>query len=60
MSIRSALAVACVVALVSMVAATDARASATLTSPADGAKVTFDKDGVLSFAWTLSAGEVDF
>ena len=59
MSIRSALAVACVVALVSMVAATDARASATLTNPANGAKVTFDKDGVPSFAWTLPAGEVD-
>ena len=59
MSIRSALALPCVVALLSMLTATAAHASATLTNPANGAKVTFDKDGVPSFAWTLPGGEVD-
>jgi hypothetical protein len=59
MSIRSVVLVPCVVALVSMVMAAAAQASATLTSPANGAKVSFDKDGVPAFAWTLPAGEVD-
>ncbi|HKN94731.1 MAG TPA: hypothetical protein VJU60_10395, partial [Thermoleophilaceae bacterium] len=58
MSIRSALALPCVV-LLSLLTATAAHASATLTNPANGATVTYDKDGVPSFAWTLPAGEVD-
>jgi hypothetical protein len=42
-----------------MSVAATAQASATLTNPANGAHVTFDKDGVPSFAWTLPGGEVD-
>jgi len=59
MPIRSVLLVPCVVALVALVTATAAQASATLTSPANGARVSFDKDGVPTFAWTLPGDEVD-
>lgn len=59
MSIRSALLIPCLVALVSLVVATAAQASATLTNPANGAKVTFDTDGNPFFAWTLPGDELD-
>jgi hypothetical protein len=55
---RTAALLALATTLATLSAAAAAHASATMTSPANGATVSLDANANFSFAWTLPAGEV--